>query len=105
MTDILRRIGTSKRSVTRLVPVAFAGMLAIVVAADTASAETLEHLRTQLGNSKVPAGSIPGHPDQNIAKKPPPTAVPRPAQIDSPGIGGKPVPLHQEPYVPKSDDE
>jgi hypothetical protein len=105
MTDILRRIGTSKRSVTRLVPVAFAGMLAIVVAADTASAETLEHLRNQLGNSKVPAGSIPGHPDQNIAKKPPPTRVPPPAQINSPGTGGKPVPLHQEPYVPKSDDE
>jgi hypothetical protein len=105
MTEILRRIGTSKRSATRLVPVAFAGILTFVVAPDTASAETLEHLRTQLGNSKVPAGSIPGHPDQNIAKKPPPTAVPRPAQIDSPGIGGKPVPLHQEPYVPKSDDE
>jgi hypothetical protein len=79
MTDILRRIGTSKRSVTRLVPVAFAGMLAIVVAADTASAETLEHLRTQLSKSKVPAGSIPGHPDQNIAKKLPPTPVPPPA--------------------------
>jgi hypothetical protein len=74
MTDILRRIGTSKRSITRLAPVAFASMLAIVLAADTASAETLEHLRTGLAKPKVAAGSIPGHPNQRIStvpKKPP----------------------------------
>lgn len=76
---------------------ASAALSLVAVAADTASAMTLEHIRAELSKSKVPAGSIPGHPDQTIVKKLPPTPVPHPAQINSPGIGGKPVPIYRSP--------
>ena len=60
----------------RILTVAAAsGALTLVAAADIASAETLNHLRMELYKSKVPEGSIPGHPDQNIAKRPPPPVV------------------------------
>ena len=57
-----------KRSVTQLVPVELAGTLVVVVAADTASAVTLNNLRTQLNKPqpKVRAGSLPGDPNKNI---------------------------------------
>jgi hypothetical protein len=78
VTDISRWTRVLKRSVTQLVPVALAGTLVVVVAADTASAVTLKNLRTQLNKPqpKVRAGSLPGHPNKNIER---PTKVPAPA--------------------------
>jgi hypothetical protein len=69
VTDISRWTRVLKRSVTQLVPVALAGTLVVVVAADTTSAETLKHLQTQLNKpKKVRAGSLPGHPDKDIRR-------------------------------------
>jgi hypothetical protein len=79
---------------------ASAALSLAAVAADTASAMTLEHIRTELSKSKVPAGSIPGHPDQTIVKKLPPTPVPQPAPgggISSSGNGGQGVPIYRSP--------
>src|SRR4051812_22268773 len=78
MTDISHWTTVLKRSVTQLFPAAFAGTLVVFVAADTASGETLKHLQDQLDNKqpKVSAGSLPGHPDEDIRRmpdrKPPP---------------------------------
>jgi hypothetical protein len=79
---------TSVFKVARLVAAALAGTLVVVTTADTAPAETLGHLRTQLVKPKVRAGSLPGHPDKDIRrptvkihgymgnrKPPPPTGV------------------------------
>ena len=68
MTDILHWTRVLKRSVTQLFPAALAATLVVVVAADTASAETLKHLQTQLDKPKVRAGSLPGHPDKDIQR-------------------------------------
>lgn len=67
MTDISHRTRVLRRLVTQLFPAALVGTLVVVVAADTASAETLKHLQTQL-NTKVRAGSLPGHPDKDIRR-------------------------------------
>jgi hypothetical protein len=91
MTDMSHWTRVLKRSVTQLVPAALAGTLVVVVAAD-ASAETLEHLRIQLikPQPKVRAGSLPGHPDKDIArptvktKVPPPAPDPRPSGLELP---------------------
>jgi hypothetical protein len=69
MTDISHWTRVLKRSVTQLFLAALAGTLVVVVAADTASAETLKHLQTQLNKpNKVRAGSLPGHPDKDIRR-------------------------------------
>jgi hypothetical protein len=54
-------------------------------AAEADKARQAVDLRNELSKSKVPAGSIPGHPDQTVVK-PPPTPVPPPA------LGGRPAP-------------
>ena len=93
MTDISHWTRVLKRSVTQLFPAVLAGTLVVVVAVDTASAETLKHLQTQLDKPKVRAGSLPGDPDKDIRRptlkvhgfmpdrKPPP---PHPAFIELP---------------------
>jgi hypothetical protein len=55
-------------------------MLAMVVFADRAFAESLKHLQTEIqirnaNKPKVRAGSLPGHPDKQISRK---TKVPPP---------------------------
>jgi hypothetical protein len=62
---------------------AFAGMLATVVAADAAFAVTLEQLRNDLkmrdlDKPKVRAGSLPGHPDKMLVPKSKSTDVRKP---------------------------
>jgi hypothetical protein len=94
MTDMLRRTGMLELSITRLLPAALAGMLAMVVAADTAFAESLRHIKTEIEikkHPKVRADSVPGHPDKIIFRtpqKPPPastTGIKREPNPDEPG--------------------
>jgi hypothetical protein len=69
MTDISRWTRVLKGSVSLLSSAALAGTLVVVVATDTASAETLKQLETQLNKpKKVRAGSLPGHPDKDIRR-------------------------------------
>jgi hypothetical protein len=69
MADISHWTRVLKGSITLLFSAALAGTLVVIVAADTASAETLKHLQTQLNKQqKVRAGSLPGHPDQDIRR-------------------------------------
>lgn len=78
MTDILHRTIIPKRSGARLVPAAFAGMLAMFVATDIASAESLQHLRNELkirnelGKTRVPAPAPPPAPMAEIRRDPNP---------------------------------
>jgi hypothetical protein len=78
MTDILQRTTMPKRSGAQLAPAAFAGMLAMFVAADTASAESLQHLRnelkirSELGKTRVPAPAPPLAPMVEMRRDPNP---------------------------------
>jgi hypothetical protein len=96
MTNTSLLTKASKHLVAQLTATAFAGMLATIVAADTASAETLQHLRNDLkmrefNKPKVRAGSLPGHPNKMISttpKRPPPaptTRIVREPNPDEPG--------------------
>jgi hypothetical protein len=101
MTDILRRTRTPNRSVIWLVAAAFAGMLATFVAANTASAATIEQLQNyikmrDLDKPKVRAGSLPGHPDKMISakpKKPPPAPTVRIVREPNPDEPGYVAPV------------
>jgi hypothetical protein len=82
-----------KRSVTRLVSVALAGTLVVVVAADTACAVTLKHLQDQLNRDqvKVPAGKGIARPTVKT-KVPAPAPDPRPSGIEMPADRSDPKP-------------
>jgi hypothetical protein len=103
MTNTSPLTKASKHLIAQLTATAFAGMLATVVAADTASAETLQHLRNdlkmrELDKPKVRAGSVPGHPDEMISttpKKPPPPPTTRFVREPNPDEPGYVAPVRR----------
>ena len=95
MTDISH--WTKMLKVTRVFPAVLASTLVIVAAADTASAETLDHLRLQLNKPppKVPAGKGIERPTYK-------TPVPAPSPVDPNSRARGELPADR---YPKSDDE